>query len=70
MLMLIPVPLPWSVEFHQHGLVLRCQVVEVGVTELEHVSTQRNRGGKTGHQHQSNDRKEAGSDRHDRGAKR
>lgn len=66
MLMLISIPLPWSVEFHQHGLVLRCQVVEVRVPELEHVSAQTNHGGKTGHQHQGNDRKEADSDRHDR----
>lgn len=47
---LLPPLLPRSVEFHQHGLVLRCQVVEVCVPELEHVSARRPRARKTGQQ--------------------
>lgn len=62
-------PLPWSVEFHQHGLVLRCQVVEVCVPELEHVSARGQRGGKKGQQREGEGGKEAGSGRH-YGAKR
>lgn len=57
-------PLPWSVEFHQHGLVLRCQVVEVRVPELEHVSARGHGGGKTRQQRERDGGKEAGSGRH------
>lgn len=58
--------LPWSVEFHQHGLVLRCQVVEVCVAELEYISARGHYGGKISRQQVRDGGKEAKSDSHDR----
>lgn len=56
--------LPRSVEFHQHGLVLRCQVVEVGVPELEHGSARAPHGGTTGQEREADGGKEADGGRH------
>lgn len=43
-------PLPWCVEFHEHGFVLFCQVVEICVAELKHVLVAAARPGKRGQQ--------------------
>lgn len=57
-------PLPWSVEFHQHGLVLRCQVVEICVAELEDVLARAARAGGTGNK-DGEGGEEADNGRHD-----
>lgn len=62
----VAAPLPWSVEFHQHGLVLHCQVVEVCVPELEYISARGQYGGKMSQQRERDGGQEAEGGSHDR----